>query len=96
MSAFIRILTSVVITATSFVLIERDISSSQAGLILNFALTVSGGGWRLYFSIGLTANPVVKGLFGLMEQYSHLEQTFVSAERINQCMFTPSPSPADE
>lgn len=65
-SAFIRILTNVVITATSFVLIERNISPSQAGLILNFALTVSGS------------------LFGLMEQYSHLEQTFVSAERINQ------------
>ncbi|OXB35182.1 ATP-dependent bile acid transporter [Cryptococcus neoformans] len=65
-SAFIRILTNVVITATSFALIERNISPSQAGLILNFALTVSGG------------------LFGLMEQYSHLEQTFVSAERISQ------------
>ncbi|KAE8539170.1 hypothetical protein D1P53_004260 [Cryptococcus gattii VGV] len=70
-SAFIRILTSVVITATSFVLIERDISPSQAGLILNFALTDSGG------------------LFGLMEQYSHLEQTFVSAERINQYITMP-------
>nr|KIR45392.1 hypothetical protein I312_05440 [Cryptococcus bacillisporus CA1280] len=70
-SAFIRILTSVVITATSFVLIERDISPSQAGLISNFALTVSGG------------------LFGLMEQYSHLEQTFVSAERINQYITMP-------
>ncbi|ODO08343.1 ATP-dependent bile acid transporter [Cryptococcus wingfieldii CBS 7118] len=64
-SAMVRSVTSVVITATGLLLVGQNISASQAGLILSFASLVSSG------------------LFNLMEQYSQLEQTFVSAERVN-------------
>ncbi|TYJ53022.1 hypothetical protein B9479_006351 [Cryptococcus floricola] len=64
-SAMVKSVTSVVITATGFLLVGQNISASQAGLILSFASLVSSG------------------LFNLMEQYSQLEQTFVSAERVN-------------
>ncbi|ODN72751.1 hypothetical protein L202_08188 [Cryptococcus amylolentus CBS 6039] len=49
---------------TGFLLVGQNISPSQAGLILGFALRVSSG------------------LFSLIERYSLLEQTLVSAERV--------------
>ncbi|ODO08357.1 ATP-dependent bile acid transporter [Cryptococcus wingfieldii CBS 7118] len=64
-TAVVKSLSSIVITATGFLLVGQNISPSQAGLILGFALRVSSG------------------LFSLMERYSLLEQTFVSAERVN-------------
>ncbi|WVQ77878.1 hypothetical protein IAR50_007581 [Cryptococcus sp. DSM 104548] len=70
-SAMIRSITSVVLTATGFVLVGQNISPSQAGLILNFASLISAG------------------LFYLMERYSQLEQTFVSAERVNHYINMP-------
>ncbi|ODN97956.1 hypothetical protein I350_07593 [Cryptococcus amylolentus CBS 6273] len=57
-------MSSVFITATGFLLVGQNISPSQAGLILGFALRVSSG------------------LFSLIERYSLLEQTLVSAERV--------------
>ncbi|WWD17007.1 hypothetical protein CI109_101443 [Kwoniella shandongensis] len=63
--AVVRSVAAVLVAATGFVLIEQDISAGEAGLILVFAMVVSGG------------------LYGLMEQYSSLEITFVSAERVN-------------
>ncbi|WWC94460.1 hypothetical protein V866_001306 [Kwoniella sp. B9012] len=69
--AVIRSFASVVVAATAFALIRQDLSASQAGLILNFALTVS------------------TGIFSWVEQYSNLEETFVSAERINHYITMP-------
>ncbi|WVQ79444.1 hypothetical protein IAT38_001542 [Cryptococcus sp. DSM 104549] len=67
----IRSVTSILIAATGFVLVGREMSPGEAGLILSFSLTVSGG------------------LFNLMERYSSLEQTFVSAERVNHYITLP-------
>ncbi|ORY26307.1 P-loop containing nucleoside triphosphate hydrolase protein [Naematelia encephala] len=63
----IRSITSVVVTATGFILVGQNISPALAGFILSYAIQVS------------------QGLFGLLECYSNLEQTFVSAERLNHC-----------
>nr|XP_019007523.1 uncharacterized protein I206_07785 [Kwoniella pini CBS 10737]OCF46304.1 hypothetical protein I206_07785 [Kwoniella pini CBS 10737] len=67
--AVIRSFASVVVAATGFALIKQDISAAQAGLILNFALTVSTGP---FFS-----------------RFANLEETFVSAERINHYITMP-------
>ncbi|WRT66672.1 uncharacterized protein IL334_003632 [Kwoniella shivajii] len=75
--AIIRSFASIVIAATGFALVRQDISAAQAGLILNFAMTVSSG------------------LFGWMEQYSSLEQTFVSAERVNHYITMPDHESTD-
>ncbi|WVQ99735.1 hypothetical protein IAU59_006877 [Kwoniella sp. CBS 9459] len=69
--AILRSATSVVITATGFVLVQQDLSAAQAGLILHFAMTVSSG------------------VFSAMEEYSQLERTFVSAERVNHYITMP-------
>ncbi|WVF71138.1 hypothetical protein IAT40_005935 [Kwoniella sp. CBS 6097] len=69
--AMLRSATSVVITATGFVLVQQDLSAAQAGLILSFAMTVSSG------------------IFSVMEEYSQLERTFVSAERVNHYISMP-------
>ncbi|OCF60910.1 hypothetical protein L486_00554 [Kwoniella mangroviensis CBS 10435] len=69
--AVIRSFASVVVAATAFALIRQDLSASQAGLILNFALTVST-------------------VLRLINHHnSNLEETFVSAERINHYITMP-------
>ncbi|WVW84262.1 hypothetical protein I302_106292 [Kwoniella bestiolae CBS 10118] len=69
--AVMRSFTSIVVAATGFALISKDMSASQAGLIINFAMIVSSG------------------IFNWIETYSNLEQTFVSAERINHYVTMP-------
>ncbi|OCF43038.1 hypothetical protein I317_03131 [Kwoniella heveanensis CBS 569] len=61
--AILRSATSIVITATGFVLVQQDISAAQAGLILHFAMTVSSACQPLY--VHETRISAVRQLTGL-------------------------------
>jgi hypothetical protein len=80
--AIVQTITSIIVAGTGFALVRTDLTPSQAGFILSFAITASRG-----MSLLLTGCDKADaiGLFTLLERYSSLEQTFVSAERIEHC-----------
>ena len=63
----IRAVASVFVTATGFALVRSDLSGAQAGLILSFAMSTSGG--RSVPSSSTAVLTVFPGLFNLLEQY---------------------------
>lgn len=99
----VRTLASVFVTATGFAVIGRDLSGAQVGVILAFAVGVSQGKCRKadWFAAltrrlvrpaqDLQVSPTRKAISSrpyAKLMFSGLEQTFVSAERINHCKFS--------
>lgn len=77
-------ITSIIVAGTGFALVKTTLTPSEAGFILSFAITASRG-MRLPLHQLSEFHLIITGLFTLLERYSSLEQTFVSAERIEHC-----------
>jgi len=81
----VRTLASVFVTATGFAVIGRDLSGAQVGVILALTRRLVRPAQDLQVSPtrkAISSRPYAKLMF------SGLEQTFVSAERINHCKFS--------
>ena len=73
---------SIIVSATAFALVHQEVSGSQAGFVLVFAVSLSSGEPCAYPVMGPAER---RGMFGMLQQYSELDRNFVHAERINQC-----------